>query len=53
MGTNQNKKFYDNFYSNALSQPWANPKHAFHQVNGETQETQHQIILKRQTRKQA
>jgi hypothetical protein len=53
MGTNQKKKFYDNLYSNAFSQPWANPKHAFSQVNGQTQQTQNLIILEAQTRKQS
>jgi hypothetical protein len=53
MGSNQKKSFYDNLYSNPFKQPWANPKHAQSQVNGETQQTQHLIILKRQTRKQA
>ncbi|WP_072581050.1 YpzG family protein [Bacillus weihaiensis] len=53
MGTNQKKKFYDNLYSNAYTQPWANPKHAHAQVNGETQQTQDLIILERQTRKRS
>ncbi len=53
MGSNSRKRFYDNLYSNAFSQPWANPKHAHAQVNGQTQQTQDLIILKRQTRKQS
>jgi YpzG-like protein len=53
MGSNQKKSFYDNLYSNPFNQPWANPKHAHSQVNGETQQSQDLIILKRQTRKQA
>ncbi|MGM7724149.1 YpzG family protein [uncultured Metabacillus sp.] len=51
MGTK--KRFYDNIYSNPYHQPWANPKHAHSQVNGETMLTQDLIILKRQTRKQS
>jgi len=47
------KDFYDNLYSNPFSQPWANPKHAHSQVNGETQQTQNLIILQRQTRKRS
>jgi hypothetical protein len=33
--------------------PWAKSKHAHSQINGETQQSQDLIILKRQTRKQA
>ncbi|AZB41891.1 YpzG family protein [Bacillus sp. FJAT-42376] len=50
------KPSYDHFYSSrtqAYPQPWANPKHAHSQVNGETQMTQDLVILKNQTRKQS
>jgi hypothetical protein len=53
LGQNTNKKFFDNLHSNPFQQPWANPKHAHSQANGETQQTQDLIILKRQTRKRA
>jgi YpzG-like protein len=53
MGSNQKKRFYDNLYSNPFNQPWANPKHAQSQVNGETQQTQNLIILEAQTRKRS
>ncbi|PMC33844.1 YpzG family protein [Metabacillus halosaccharovorans] len=53
MGSHSHKKFYDNMYSNPFNQPWANPKHAHAQVNGQTQQSQDLIILKRQTRKQS
>ncbi|KZE96008.1 hypothetical protein AVP43_02089 [Geobacillus stearothermophilus] len=53
MSHHQRKKFYDNFYSNPFQQPWANPKHAHSQVNGETQQTLDLVILERQTRKQS
>ncbi|HEY2420657.1 MAG TPA: YpzG family protein [Neobacillus sp.] len=41
------------FQNKPFSTPWANPKHAHSQINGETQQTQDLIILKHQTRKQA
>lgn len=53
MGRHSHKKFYDNLYSNPFQQPWANPKHAHAQVNGETKQTLNLIILERQTRKQS
>ncbi|MBD1379654.1 YpzG family protein [Metabacillus arenae] len=34
-------------------QPWANPKHAHSQVNGETQLSQDLIILQNETRKRS
>lgn len=46
-----NQKFFAN---KPFTTPWANPaKHAHSQINGETQQSQHLIILKRQVRKQA
>jgi hypothetical protein len=53
MGKNWKKKFYDNLYSTPFQQPWANPKHSFSQVNGETQQNQHAIILEYDVRKRS
>ncbi|GMB09298.1 YpzG-like protein [Thermolongibacillus altinsuensis] len=53
MGKHSKKKFYDNLYSNPFQQPWANPKHAHSQVNGETQQTQHAIVLEYDVRKRS
>lgn len=53
MGKNNKKKFYKNLYQDPFQMPRANPKHAFNQVNGETQQTQHEIILENQTRKRS
>ncbi|MFC3885362.1 YpzG family protein [Bacillus songklensis] len=53
MGQHTHKRFYDNLYSNPFQQPWANPKHAHSQANGETRLTQDLIILKRETRKRS
>ncbi|MFJ5966008.1 MULTISPECIES: YpzG family protein [unclassified Bacillus (in: firmicutes)] len=36
----------------AYPQPWANAKHSASQVNGETQQTQHDIVLQNNVRKQ-
>jgi hypothetical protein len=52
MGSNH-KKFYKNRYANPFQQPWANPKHAHSQVNGQTQLTQDLIILETETRKRS
>lgn len=53
-GYNQSKKkFYENMYQNPFQSFKSNPKHAFHQVGGETQQTQHEIILENQTRKRS
>ncbi|WP_209124076.1 YpzG family protein [Alkalihalobacillus sp. BA299] len=40
-------------YADPFQSPRANPKHAFHQVNGETEQSQHNIILEVQTRKRS
>ncbi|WP_078408432.1 YpzG family protein [Priestia abyssalis] len=53
MGKNTNKKFFDNRHSNPFQQPWANPKHAHAQVNGQTQQTQDLIILQHEARKRS
>ncbi|WLR42672.1 YpzG family protein [Bacillus carboniphilus] len=48
-----NKDYTKNRHSNPFNQPWANPKHAHAQVNGQTQQTQDTIILEKQTRKRS
>lgn len=53
MGRNTKKKFYDNLYSNPFQKAWANPKHGYRQVNGETQQPTNLIILERETRKRS
>jgi hypothetical protein len=53
LGQNKHKKFFDNRHSTPFQQPWANPKHAHAQVNGQTQQTQDLIILENQTRKRS
>ncbi|WP_100371813.1 YpzG family protein [Bacillus sp. FJAT-45037] len=40
-------------YKDPFCSPRSNPKHAFHQVNGETEQSQHNIILEVQTRKRS
>ena len=45
MGRHWRKEFYDNRYSDPFLKPWANPKHAHAQVNGETQQSQSLMIL--------
>ncbi|WP_102347645.1 YpzG family protein [Bacillus sp. Marseille-P3661] len=47
------KAFYENRHQNPFQQAWANPKHAWNQVNGETRRTQNLIVLEHQTRKQS
>jgi hypothetical protein len=47
------KGYKRNEYNNPFQQAWANPKHAWAQVNGETRRTQNLIILEHQTRKQS
>ncbi|WLR51257.1 YpzG family protein [Bacillus tianshenii] len=47
------KKYFENIYANPFQSPRANPKHAFQQVNGETQKGQHNLILEVQTRKRS
>jgi hypothetical protein len=50
---NNRKRFYDQMYSDPFQSPRANPKHAHAQVNGETQQGHHNIILERETRKRS
>lgn len=40
-------------YKSEFQSTWSNPKHAFRQVNGETQQTQSLIILEQETRKRS
>lgn len=47
------KNFDGNPYSNEFTSPNFRPKHQNSQINGETKETVHNIILRRQTRKQS
>ncbi|OEH91388.1 YpzG family protein [Bacillus solimangrovi] len=47
------KKFYENRYADPFQSPRANPKKAYQQVNGETQQSQQSIILENQTRKRS
>ncbi|MDR4887585.1 MULTISPECIES: YpzG family protein [Bacillaceae] len=47
------KGYKRNEYNNPFQQAWANPKHAWAQVNGETRLTQNLIILERETRKRS
>lgn len=53
LGHKKQKNFFSNRHQNPFSTPWANPKHAHAQVNGETQQTQDLIILEAQTRKRS
>ncbi len=40
-------------YVDPFQSPRANPKHAFHQVNGETEQSLHNYVLAVQTRKRS
>ncbi|UCZ55244.1 YpzG family protein [Bacillus shivajii] len=40
-------------YDDPFQSPRANPKHAFHQVNGETEQSLHNQVLAVQTRKRS
>ncbi|WP_096187911.1 YpzG family protein [Evansella halocellulosilytica] len=42
-----------NNYEDPFQSPRANPKHAFHQVNGETEQSLHNQVLEVQTRKRS
>lgn len=50
MAKSQNKK---TFNDDPFQSPRANPKRAFHQVNGETEQSLHNQILAVQTRKRS
>ncbi|ALA51504.1 YpzG family protein [Shouchella clausii] len=47
----ENSRFSHSLYTDPFMSPRANAKHAFHQVNGETQQSQHNIVLEAQMRK--
>ncbi|MBM7553840.1 YpzG family protein [Thalassobacillus pellis] len=47
------KAFYENLYSDPFDSPRANPKHAAHQVNGETRQSQSEIITQVQMNKRS
>ena len=40
-------------YTDPFQSPRANPKHSFHQVNGETEQSLHNRVLEVQTRKRS
>ncbi|MGE6631783.1 YpzG family protein [Bacillus sp. NPDC077027] len=49
------KSYMNDFVESRITpypQPWANAKHSASQVNGETQQTQHDIVLQNNVRKQ-
>ncbi|HEU5139201.1 MAG TPA: YpzG family protein [Bacillales bacterium] len=45
------KKKRDSEYKDPFQSPHTNPKHAFRQVNGETQQGRHNYVIEIQTRK--
>ncbi|MDC3413429.1 YpzG family protein [Aquibacillus sp. 3ASR75-11] len=47
----QRKAFFDNLYRDPFQSPTAKPKHAGHQVNGQTKKNQAEIITEVQARK--
>ncbi|WP_138420758.1 YpzG family protein [Aquibacillus sediminis] len=51
MAKGQHKPFYKNLYQDPFQSPRANPKHASHQVNGETKKSQSEIITEVQANK--
>ncbi|MDX5476722.1 MAG: YpzG family protein [Bacillaceae bacterium] len=54
MATKQNHKpSHNNRSGNPFPQPWANAKHAYRQVNGETRQAQNMQIVEIQTRKRS
>ncbi|GAA0341621.1 hypothetical protein GCM10008967_35000 [Bacillus carboniphilus] len=50
---NMKNNFYSNVYKSPFEQANTRKKHLWSQVKGETQQTQNQIILEHQTRKQS
>ena len=46
-----NKPFYTNLYKDPFQSPRANAKRSGHQVNGETQKSQNDIITEVQAKK--
>ncbi|TMW70582.1 YpzG family protein [Alteribacter natronophilus] len=53
MGKGTRRQRFGLKYSDPFEDPRANPKHAFHQVNGESQQSLHNQILEVQTRKRS
>ncbi|MCE7792243.1 YpzG family protein [Salipaludibacillus sp. CUR1] len=51
MANNQGNKDKKPFYRDPFQSPRANPKKAFHQVNGETEQSLHNQILEVEMRK--
>ncbi|AIC93803.1 MULTISPECIES: YpzG family protein [Shouchella] len=51
MGKEKSQSRFSSLYQDPFMSPRANSKHAFHQVNGETQQSQHNIVLEAQMRK--
>ncbi|WP_345242969.1 YpzG family protein [Pontibacillus salipaludis] len=49
----EDKRFFKNLYSDPFQSPRASAKHAFGQVNGETQQSQSEIITQVQMRKRS
>ncbi|WP_349409485.1 YpzG family protein [Pseudalkalibacillus sp. SCS-8] len=52
MGKDNRDKMHPN-YEDPFQSPRANPKHSFNQVNGETQRSLHNHVLKVETRKRS
>ena len=50
---NRNRNQIHSNYEDPFQSPRANPKHAHHQVNGETQQAYNDIVLQVQTRKRS
>lgn len=50
---NKRYQLQDHNFISPYNGPWTNAKHAKAQVNGQTQQTQHLIILERETRKRS
>ncbi|TSB45198.1 YpzG family protein [Alkalicoccobacillus porphyridii] len=44
------KQSFTSHYKDPFQSPRANSKKSFHQVNGETEQSQHNIILEKQMR---
>ena len=48
-----NKRYQLHDHNSPFNSTWSSAKHAKAQVNGQTQQTQHNIILERETRKRS
>ncbi|WP_280770146.1 YpzG family protein [Salipaludibacillus daqingensis] len=51
MEKSQKNKANKSFYEDPFQSPRANPKHSFHQVNGETERSLHNQIMLTDVRK--